>query len=577
LLVGGAGNDKLAGGSGIDTYLFRPGFGKDTVAGFTSQDLLDLNGLGFATAAAAKAAMTQVGHDVVLKVGGDQLVLEGVHLADIKLAQIIASDQTTGPSSSQSPYLVSLQPTTVEFTSILTTGDSVGGYRMAGIPDGLGAFDNGDGTFTVLMNHEISSGNGAMRAHGAAGAFVSEWVIDKTTLEVKSGHDLMHDAWLYNTATGQYEDHNAALGNGVVFSRFCSADLPATSALYNVATGLGFNPADGRIFLDGEESGAGGRPMAHIVGGGQDGNSYELAWLGNMAYENLLANPFTGNKTVVGMLNDTASAQNNLSGQTVFAGTDRGEVYFYFGDKSDSGLAIDKAGLTGGGMYAVKIAGMEFETDATTKASVTGAHFDLVGAGNGGSADVHLLDGNTIELNSQTAHATGFERPEDGAWDTIDHNRFYFVTTASIDGHSKLWELDFTNAADPSLGGTVKLLVDGTEGDGHRMWDNITVSPDGKITLQEDTGNDAHDAAIWQYDPLTSALTKLAEHDPSRFTSGGPNFITIDEESSGVLDVSDILGNAGEHVYLLDTQSHLSVGGELVEGGQLQLMRELLV
>jgi hypothetical protein len=34
-------------------------------------------------------------------------------------------------------------------TSILTVGDSVGGYRMVGIPDGLGAYDNGDGTFTT--------------------------------------------------------------------------------------------------------------------------------------------------------------------------------------------------------------------------------------------------------------------------------------------------------------------------------------------------------------------------------------------------------------------------------------------
>ena len=30
-----------------------------------------------------------------------------------------------------------------------------GSYRMAGIPDGLGAFDNGDGTLTVLMNQEL--------------------------------------------------------------------------------------------------------------------------------------------------------------------------------------------------------------------------------------------------------------------------------------------------------------------------------------------------------------------------------------------------------------------------------------
>ncbi len=28
---------------------------------------------------------------------------------------------------------------------------------MVGIPDGLGAFDNHDGTFTVLMNHELGN------------------------------------------------------------------------------------------------------------------------------------------------------------------------------------------------------------------------------------------------------------------------------------------------------------------------------------------------------------------------------------------------------------------------------------
>src|SRR5262249_57556688 len=94
-----------------------------------------------------------------------------------------------------------------------------------------------------------------------------------------------------------YVDHTAALGKGVSSSRFCSADLADANAFNNPATGLGFNPADGRLFLDGEENNAEGRAMAHIVGGAQDGNSYELAWLGNMAYENQLANPFTGDQT----------------------------------------------------------------------------------------------------------------------------------------------------------------------------------------------------------------------------------------------------------------------------------------
>src|SRR5262249_40116851 len=76
------------------------------------------------------------------------------------------------------------------------------------------------------------------------------------------------------------------------------------------------------LFVDGEENNAEGRAMAHIVGGAQDGNSYELAWLGNMAYENQLANAFTGDKTVVAMLNDTAAAGNSGGGST-FTGNDR--------------------------------------------------------------------------------------------------------------------------------------------------------------------------------------------------------------------------------------------------------------
>ena len=40
---------------------------------------------------------------------------------------------------------------------------------MVGIPDGLGAFDNYDDTFTVLMNHEIAPASGVPRQHGSPG------------------------------------------------------------------------------------------------------------------------------------------------------------------------------------------------------------------------------------------------------------------------------------------------------------------------------------------------------------------------------------------------------------------------
>ena len=71
------------------------------------------------------------------------------------------------------------------------------------------------------------------------------------------------------------------------------------------------------------------------------------------------------------------------------------------------------------------------------------------------------------------------------------------------------------------------------------------------------------------------SLTKIFTHDATLFgnVSGGVGTngtITNDEESSGVIDVSDILGYKS---YLLVTQNHAKdVNPLLVEGGQLQLV-----
>src|SRR5215217_7262288 len=113
-----------------------------------------------------------------------------------------------GPSSSESPYLVRSQPGVV-LRSILTVGDTVpriggGSYRLVGKPDGLGAFDNGDGTFTVLMNHELGAAAGAVRAHGATGAFVSRWTIRKDDLSVVAADDLIRQVATWNPSTSTY-------------------------------------------------------------------------------------------------------------------------------------------------------------------------------------------------------------------------------------------------------------------------------------------------------------------------------------------------------------------------------------
>ena len=561
-VVGGAGKDDLTGGGGSDKFVLRQGSGIDTIKDLQSDDRIDLRDYGFASAEDVLDAFRQRGHDAVLDLGGgNKLIIKDTRVSQLDAAQFIVSDAATGPSSSQSPYVVGVDAA-ISTVSLLTVGDETSdgtGWQMVGIPDGLGAFDNGDGTFTVLMNHELGATEGVVRDHGFAGAFVSKLTIDKTTLEVLSGEDLITQAFSYNAMTGNYDPLAGPIG------RLCSADLPAETAFFNPETGLGYN--GGRIFLSGEEVGNEGRAFAHFVTGTEAGHSYELAWLGNMSYENQLANPHTGDKTVVALTDDSTP----------------GQVFFYVGDKKAAapGLdALDMAGLTGGTFYGLKVSELDTmadnnnESNGTTLGGDYQSAFTLESLG-----DVSGRTGAEIQTDSEAKEVTEFLRPEDGQWDTIDPDVFYFTTTNGFDQPSRLWAAEFNDASNPAAGGTIRMLLDGTEG--QQMLDNMTVTKDGKVLLQEDPGNQTHLAKIWEYDPTTDELLLLAQHDPDRFDpaapAGGEPFLTQDEESSGIIDVTDILGSAGQNVFLFDVQAHYPIPGELVQGGQLGLMYQDLI
>ena len=450
-------------------------------------------------------------------------------------------DISQGPSSSATSYIIPSTPGSgVSVKSILTVGDSVNNkpdgtpYRMVGIPDGLGAFDNGDGTFTLLMNHEIGGTSGIVRAHGGTGAFVSKWVINKSDLSVVNGSDLTQTVYVWNGT-------NFAQSTTTVFSRFCAGDLAAVSAFYNSATGLG---STARIYLNGEESGAEGRAFAHIATGTSAGTTYELPYLGKFSWENTVASPTLSNKTVVAGLDDSGG----------------GQVYFYVGDKTNTGTEIDKAGLNNGKLYGLAVTGLASESDTTNLAQ--GNRFTLADLGK-----VENTTGAALQAQSVAAGVTAFLRPEDGHWDPSNLRDFYFVTTGSFSSPSRLWRLRFDDPTNPGLGGTIEAVLDGTEG--QKMLDNMTIDKYGNILLQEDVGNNAHIGKIWQYNIATDSLKLLAEHDSNRFLLGSPNFLTQDEESSGIIDAQDILGPGW---FLLDTQAHYNITGELVQGGQLQAL-----
>ena len=83
--------------------------------------------------------------------------------------------------------------------------------------------------------------------------------------------------------------------------------------------------------------------------------------------------------------------------------------------------------------------------------------------------------------------------------------------------------------------------------------------------LQEDPGNKTYLARVWQYGIKDDTLTQVAHFDPARFMSGGPGFITHDEESCGIIPAED----PRRGWYLLDAQVHrTNPDPELVEYGQ---------
>ena len=145
----------------------------------------------------------------------------------------------------------------------------------------------------------------------------------------------------------------------------------------------------------------------------------------------------------------------------------------------------------------------------------------------------------------------------------------------------RLWRLSFDDVTDPQAGGHIERAYRASAGHTEggtaveleaapgEMFDNMTVDAQGRVLLQEDVGNNAHLGRIWALNPDTGRIGELAIHNSSLF-AGTPPVKTLDEESSGVIDISHIVGRT---TFLFDVQAHrASADPELVEDGQLLAM-----
>ena len=479
----------------------------------------------------------------------------GVSLALAVSCAASAQSLIVGPTSSATPYVrAAAGGPAVDVVSFLTVGDSVNmradgvtPYPFAGIPDGMGAYDNENGTMTLFITHEhTSTANGVNHAHQPAGvvggAYVSRWIVNTTMgadfLRVSNGDDLMTSIAVTTAGAGTLTN----------FNRFCSADLPLQSAFYNPASGKGTTE---KIFMTGEESGSNGRVIA-IGAIERKGCEIPAFNASQGAWETACARPYASDSTVVIATSD--------------GGANR--VFIYVGTKQDSGTLMERAGLMNGLAYGIQV--------QVKGANVTSENRDFCFNSSGSAR----YSASFVLATGGTAAGTSFLRPEDGAWDPANPSDFYFVTTDRIDnleiggvqiGRSRLFRMRFSDIANPLAGGTIEALLGSTEG--QNMADNICVFNDlaggTRVMIQEDPGNAVHNAKTWLYTVATDSLQLILESDKARFGDIGIAAVApfnVDEENSGVIDARDTLGLGW---FIGNMQAHYTMPGELVQGGQV--------
>ncbi len=502
-------------------------------------------------------------------------ITTGLALATVLVAPASAASSTaTGPSSATAPYVRPVADG-VHITSLLTVNDAKSasnGYEMVGIPDGLGMIRQG-ANLVLYMNQELRDTQGIARRHGQTGAFIARYVIDPETLRVKSGSDWINPGVQYwDYPSGTYVTSGARFADNAVqdlsFGRFCSGTLSDPGVFYNESTGTGYK---GQIYFGNEEDGDIGRAF----GVTKEGDATALPRLGLFSWENTIPAPNESNTTLV-------------MGQEDGPGNGS-QPWVYVGTKQNSGSAVDRAGLTNGDDHVLDAVDQTVTNDAQWRAKYgkTAAAVRLVDndwnqSGAAQNADA-LADG--LSLN----------RIEDGHWDPNNPNDFYFLTTEGGQNNGEnptgplyrdgggLWLLRWADIEDPDAGATLKLLLDGSELPGGEVGlhkpDNMTIDTHGNLLIQEDPGNVNHLARIVAYRISDGALGVVARFDTTLFSTGAtgdPNRLTIDEESSGIIDTEEFLG---EGTFVFDAQVHtpknLPAGTgpgtvqEYVENGQL--------
>ena len=509
---------------------------------------------------------------------------------------------SAAPANAAAPVYVEAVASSATLTPVASAGDMVGTYLVPGIPDGLGVIKNGN-SLRIITNHEWSATNavaaGRTTAGGlVSGSFLSDMTYDLKTQKVTKAVDLFKDVVWYDYAAGKYgntpgapagalvKDSFGTLNHSYLLNRFCSGALAPVGTFFDKASGYGFNDA---VFLAGEEGGDESRAFATNLTNGQ---LVQLPALGLASWENVIPVPTKG-KTTALMVNEDGDKTDS-------------QQWMYVGTKTKTGTWYEKAGFTNGKSYVVAAAaGAAVANDAEIRTKYgKNKAFPIT------FAEVNTKANGKDQNIEANAKGIEFARVEDGHFDPKKPNDYYFVTTQSDsdplnkpvatttsnpatptvarDGGA-LWRIRFNDVSKPLGGATLEMLLDGSEDIYMNKPDNIAVDSFGNVLIQEDPGSNAHLARIVSYRISDGKVGTIAQFKSEYFTSTGASFITQDEESSGIVDVTTELRTSKSDTasyYMFVAQIHATPAkarpdldpadatlAKAVEGGQWYILK----
>ena len=499
--------------------------------------------------------------------------------------------------AAQVPQYVLSSNSAAEISVLATSGDIIGGQILRGTPDGMGVLKNTDGTLTILSNHEMSLSDKTVQQSKAAigtwGSSVSKLTYDATSKKITKVENFINSIQYYDYANGVWtSDYTKTLPTGFqavdsyggdTFSnglnRFCSSNLVQAGAL-SYKEGKKTYGYTGAAYFVNEEGGDTSRAFAFDM----NGNGIQLPKFGVAGYENALPNVASGKSTVV-MINEDNAATNS-------------QLYMYLGTKQENGANFaEKAGLTNGQLYTASV--KNIRTDNKFRATYkVGEKVDV--SFNPLNTDLNYSD---FQAQAQ-AGGTTFSRIEDGEWDPKNPNVYYFITTESNkdplataanpeesttarDGGA-LWRLTYKDVKNPLKGATLEMLLNGTEAPYLSKPDNLAIDEAGYILLQEDPGANNHVSRVVAYRISDGKLGVVAQFDKTYFGADSSSLITVDEETSGIINANAVLKKAGDTAsyFFFDAQVHTTTSKSrleatpvtaldvaAIEGGQYYLLK----